>query len=139
MDPELTLNFDSLQDETDGGINNSEIPSSKHEEERQPEINKEEKDKKTTEIISKKCNLNKQQKWRLLKYVAAIGEIRLSRHFFLIVWTCMPPGSRLVVKRIGVTYAHYFNKKYERDGRFVWSYSETEKWSLEPTPGFHWK
>jgi len=26
-----------------------------------------------------------------------------------------------------VTYAHYFNKKYERDGRFVWSYSETEK------------
>ena len=68
MDPELTLNFDSLQDETnDGGINNSEIPSSKHEEERQPEINKEEKDKKTTEIISKKCNLNEQQKWRLLK------------------------------------------------------------------------
>ena len=28
MDPELTLNFDSLQDETDGGINNSEKPSS---------------------------------------------------------------------------------------------------------------
>jgi hypothetical protein len=63
MDPELTLNFDSLQDETkDGGINNSEKPSSKHEEERQPEINKEEKDKKTAEIISKKCNLNEQQK-----------------------------------------------------------------------------
>ena len=72
MDPELTLNFDSLQDETnDGGINNSEIPSSKHEEERQPEINKEEKDKKTTEIISKKCNLNEQQKWRLLKIISS--------------------------------------------------------------------
>ena len=72
MDPELTLNFDSLQDETnDGGINNSEIPSSKHEEERQPEINKEEKDKKTTEIISKKCNLNELQKWRLLKIISS--------------------------------------------------------------------
>ena len=72
MDPELTLNFDSLQDETnDGGINNSEIPSSRHEEERQPEINKEEKDKKTTEIISKKCNLNEQQKWRLLKIISS--------------------------------------------------------------------
>jgi len=72
MDPELTLNFDSMQDETkDGGINNSEIPSSKHEEERQPEINKEEKDKKTTEIISKKCNLNEQQKWRLLKIISS--------------------------------------------------------------------
>lgn len=71
MDPELTLNFDSLQDETkDGDINNSEIPSSRHEEERQPEINKEEKDKKTTEIISKKCNLNEQQKWRLLKIIS---------------------------------------------------------------------
>ena len=72
MDPELTLNFDSLQDETnDGGINNSEIPSSRHEEERQPEINKEEKDKKTAEIISKKCNLNEQQKWRLLKIISS--------------------------------------------------------------------
>ncbi len=72
MDPELTLNFDSLQDETnDGGINNSEKPSSKHEEERQPEINKEEKDKKTTEIISKKCNLNEQQKWKLLKIISS--------------------------------------------------------------------
>ena len=71
MDPELTLNFDSLQDETkDGDINNSEIPSSRHEEERQPEINKEEKDKKTAEIISKKCNLNEQQKWRLLKIIS---------------------------------------------------------------------
>ena len=55
MDPELTLNFDSLQDETnDGGINNSEIPSSRHEEE-----------------ISKKCNLNEQQKWRLLKIISS--------------------------------------------------------------------
>ena len=77
MDPELTLNFDSRQDETkqdetkDGGINNSEKPSSKHEEERQPEINKEEKDKKTAEIISKKCNLNEQQKWRLLKIISS--------------------------------------------------------------------
>lgn len=72
MDPELTLNFDSLQDETkDGDINNSEKPSSKHEEERQPEINKEEKDKKTAEIISKKCNLNEQQKWRLLKIISS--------------------------------------------------------------------
>ena len=72
MDSELTFDFDiSPQQDEIKNINNSEIPSSKHEEERQPEINKEEKDKKTTEIISKKCNLNEQQKWRLLKIISS--------------------------------------------------------------------
>lgn len=68
MDSELTFDFDiSPQQDEMKNINNSEITP----EERQPEINKEEKDKKTTEIISKKCNLNEQQKWKLLKIISS--------------------------------------------------------------------
>ena len=68
MDPELTFDFDiSPQQDEIKNINNSEITPEK----KQPEINKEGKDKKTTEILSKKCNLNEQQTWRLLKIISS--------------------------------------------------------------------
>ena len=68
MDSELTFDFDiSPQQDEIKNINNSEITPEK----KQPEINKEEKDKKATEILSKKCNLNEQQTWRLLKIISS--------------------------------------------------------------------
>jgi len=68
MNSELAFDFDiSPQQDEIKNINNSEITPEK----KQPEINKEEKDKKTTEILSKKCNLNEQQTWRLLKIISS--------------------------------------------------------------------